>query len=460
MIHSTIVMPNWIADDLKTATHEHDEKAAVLLAGLARTRSGLRLSVREVLWVPDHAYSRRTPRSLSILSEGYVPALTKAEDTGMVPIWLHTHPGHNALGVRSEYDEIVDDELSETFRVRSGARVYASIVISPGDNLMRFSGIVIDGDDVSSLQRMLVVGPRWSLIAAVDVPIEERIPTMFDRQVRAFGGDLQQVLSNLTVAIVGCGGTGSAVGEQLARLGVRSMLLVDPDELSDSNVTRVYGSTPSKVGCPKVQVLGDHLKRIAPDAVIRTVRNKITEQKIARQLTECDVVFGCTDDNAGRLVLSRLSSYYLTPVIDMGVLLSSSSGLLQGIDGRVTVLFPGEACLVCRGRVDLARAQAEQLDSSERESLQAEGYAPELGAIEPAVIPFTSIVASIAVAELIERFVGYGPEPEPGEILARCHEREISTNSRAPTPHHYCDPDAGQFATGDRAPFLGQTWRS
>jgi molybdopterin/thiamine biosynthesis adenylyltransferase len=378
----------------------------------------------------------------------------------MVPIWLHTHPGRNALTVRSEYDEIVDDELSETFRVRSGQSVYTSVVISPGDNLMRFSGIVIDGDDVSSLQRMLVVGPRWSLAAAVDIPVSERIPAMFDRQVRAFGGDLQQILSNLTIAIVGCGGTGSAVGEQLVRLGVRSILLVDPDELSDSNVTRVYGSTPAAVGRPKVEVLSEHLRRIAPDALVSCFQNKITEEKIARKLTECDVVFGCTDDNAGRLVLSRLSSYYLTPVIDMGVLLSSSLGLLQGIDGRVTVLFPGEACLVCRGRVDLARAQAEQLDPSERESLQAEGYAPELGAMEPAVIPFTSMVASIAVAELIERFVGYGPDPEPGEILTRYHEREISTNSRAPTPRHYCDPEGEQLGTGDRTPFLGQTWRN
>jgi molybdopterin/thiamine biosynthesis adenylyltransferase len=235
-------------------------------------------------------------------------------------------------------------------------------------------------------------------------------------------------------------------------------VLIDPDVLSDSNVTRVYGSTPSDVGRSKVDVLAEHLLCIAPGCGAGHIQGTITDEAVAHKLTSCDIVFGCTDDNAGRLVLSRLSSYYLMPVIDLGVLLSSIAGTLQGVDGRVTVLFPGGACLVCRGRIDLARAQAEQMPATERESLQAEGYAPELGNIEPAVVPFTSMVASAAVAELLERFIGFGPDSEPGEILIRFHDREVSTNSRAPNPRHYCDPKAGQLGLGDRTPFLGLTW--
>jgi len=115
---------------------------------------------------------------------------------------------------------------------------------------------------------------------------------------------------------------------------------------------------------------------------------------------------------------------------------------------------------VCRGRIDLERARVEQLDPAEREALQAEGYAPELGEVEPSVVPYTSLVASLAVAEVIERFVGYGPDPEPGEVLARCHDRELSTNARGPNPRHYCNPHDGQLGLGDRTPFLGQTWRA
>jgi hypothetical protein len=122
------------------------------------------------------------------------------------------------------------------------------------------------------------------------------------------------------------------------------LLLIDNDTLSDSNVTRVYGSTPREVGRPKVEVLRDHLMAIAPDLDCAAERGMITVKNVAKTLCASDVVFGCTDDNAGRLVLSRLSTYLLTPVIDLGVLLSSDrTGRLSGIDGRVTTLMPGAA---------------------------------------------------------------------------------------------------------------------
>jgi len=124
----------------------------------------------------------------------------------------------------------------------------------------------------------------------------------------------------------------------------------------------------------------------------------------------------------------------------------------------VTVLAPGYPCLVCRGRIDLARAAAEQLNPAERQRRQDEGYAPELGRVEPAVVAYTTMVAGLAVAELLERLTGYGPDPAPSELLLRAHEREISTNTRGPRSGHYCDPAAAVLATGDTEPFVGQTW--
>lgn len=61
------------------------------------------------------------------------------------------------------------------------------------------------------------------------------------------------------MAVIGCGGTGSSVAEQLVRLGVRYLTMIDPDHVSQSNLTRVYGSTASDVGRPKCQVLAGHL---------------------------------------------------------------------------------------------------------------------------------------------------------------------------------------------------------
>jgi hypothetical protein len=94
----------------------------------------------------------------------------------------------------------------------------------------------------------------------------------------------------------------------------------------------------------------------------------------------------------------------------------------------------------------------------EQAALTAEGYAPELRGIEPAVVAFTSGVASFAVAELLERLIGYGPDPEPGEILLRFHDREISTNVALPKLRHYCHPESNLIGIGDRSPYLGQAW--
>ena len=154
-------------------------------------------------------------------------------------------------------------------------------------------------------------------------------------------------------------------------------------------------------------------------------------------------------------MLSRFAAYFLAPVIDCGVLLTSdASDRLSGIDGRVTVLTPGSACLVCRNRIDLRRAQAEALTPAERRRLQDEGYAAALPGVEPAVVTFTTAIAAIATGELLERLVGYGPEPVPGEVLVRFHEREISTNVAAPRHGHYCDLSGGKLGFGDGEPFL------
>jgi hypothetical protein len=185
----------------------------------------------------------------------------------------------------------------------------------------------------------------------------------------------------------------------------------------------------------------------------------VTVEGAAKVLVGADVIFGCTDDNAGRLVLSRLSYYMLVPVIDCGVLLTSDTeGRMDGIHGRVTVLHPGTACLVCRGRIDLARANSELLTPEERKRLVDEGYAPALGNVEPAVIAYTTLVSAVAVGELIERLAGYGHDPSPSEILLRIHDREMSTNTASPNDRHYCDPAAGRLGRGDTDPFLEQTW--
>ena len=457
----TLVLAEREVAQIDRAAQAPQETAGVLIATSVASADGSeRLLARELVLVPDAAYRRRAADSMIVTSEGYVPALRVAEGLQAIPIWFHTHPGIGSRPLPSAHDAIVDSELAPLFRLRAGSPYYGSLIVSPTESALAFSGSLRTEERVLPITRLWCVGEDWQLLHAVDAQ-EAELSAAYDRNIRALGSAVQAALAALRVAIVGCGGTGSAVAEQLVRLGVRSVLLIDPDSMSLTNVTRVYGSTPDDVGRPKADVLLAHLQRIAPDLDGEALVSKVTVESTARRLIGPDLVFGCTDDNAGRLVLSRAANYLLTPVIDVGVLLTSdAAGNLIGIDGRVTVLRPGGACLVCRNRIDLARAAVEQLRADERQRLQTEGYAPALPGVEPAVVTFTTAVAASAVSELLERMVRYGPRPRPGEILLRLHEREISTNIAVSTPGHYCDVASGKLGAALATPFLEQTWAS
>lgn len=457
----TLAIPETLSEELLSLTQMGVESAGVLLANVVPSSDGgFRLLATELLPVPENAYVVRKRDRLTISSDGYIPALAIAEESESVPIWFHTHVGIGSSPRPSQHDEIVDVELSELFRIRSASEFYGSLVLSSSEGCLSFSGHLESKDGISRIDRLLTVGAHWTLSWHDELSLPP-LKGLYDRNVRAFGGEVQQVLNDLSVAVVGCGGTGSAVAEQLVRLGVRHLTLIDGDKLSDSNTTRVFGSTPADVGAAKVDVLGDHLLRVAPDLELDRRNSMITVERQARALCEADLIFGCTDDNAGRLILSRLSTYMLIPVIDCGVILSNDErGRLNGIFGRITVLHPGAACLFCRNRIDVVRAGSEMMTPNERIRLTDEGYAPALVGIEPAVITFTTLVAATAVSELVERLTGYGCEVPPSEILLRIHDREMSANEQFPMELHYCDPNAHKIGLGLTDPLLDLAWVS
>lgn len=320
------------------------------------------------------------------------------------------------------------------------------------------TGVVPGPDGPVPVGALRIVGNCWRLLLPAG---DDGLGVVFDRQIRAFGPAGQRVLSHLRVGIVGAGGTGSAVFEQLVRLGVGEILIIDPDVINDdgSNVTRVYGSTMADIGQPKVDLADRNADRIGLGTRVTAIKSTINDEATARMLTDCDVVFGCTDDNRGRVTLGRLATWYLIPIIDMGVKLTSTDGTLHGIEGRVTVIQPGGGCLQCRGRINAAALQSEVLNPVEREQRVDEGYAAGLEDRDPAVIAFTTGVASHAVSELLHRTFGLDDEPPSGELIIQFHRREIRRNTRPTRPGHWC-VDPTHLGAGDTVPFLGTTWTS
>lgn len=82
------------------------------------------------------------------------------------------------------------------------------------------------------------------------------------------GEDVQEAICNARVILFGVGGVGSWCAEALVRSGVRHLTIVDFDTVSESNVNRQLMATSRTVGRDKVEVLGERLREISPNAEI------------------------------------------------------------------------------------------------------------------------------------------------------------------------------------------------
>ena len=338
-----------------------------------------------------------------------------------------------------------------------------SITIGPSDadvtvdwSAGRVAGGIPQPDgSVRPIDLLRVVGDRITLLLAGD---GDDVAEIFDRQVRALSDEGQRVLRQLHVGVVGAGGTGSAVCEQLIRLGVGHLTVIDHDVITDTNVTRVWGSTIDDVGTPKVAIVTRSAAAIGLGTTVTPVHDSIANEQAAKALRHCDVILGCTDDNVGRLVLCRLAYVYVIPVIDMGVQIDThDDGRVTAIDGRVTYMVPGLPCLDCRGWIDHERLDAEEIPDDELAELEADGYVVGLDNPDPSVIPYTTAVAAQAIADLLARL--FGLSQVPADQILQFHAHQVRTPGRASHPDHFC-VDPHLIGAGDLEPFLDRPWTS
>lgn len=427
------------------------EGAAYLLCGNSVMEGETRLMVREVHPVAEHHYLVREPYRLSIDSASYASIAKRARALKASVVFVHGHPG--GPDDFSEQDDREEPKLHEFLAARAPGRPHGSFVITPQG---RGAARVWTGHGWAPVARVRVIGGRFRFIDAVadEVPL----PEFFDRQVRAFGPDVQRLLRRLHVGVVGVGGTGSPIVEMLARLGVGMISEFDGDAFDATNVSRVYGSKVKDGGRNKTAISAAHVREIGLGTVVRSYPRHITEEEIAKRLRECDVIFGCTDRHAPRGILVQLALRYLIPIFDTAVKIDAPGEVIRGVFGRVTTIIPGEACLFCRGRITPEMIRLESLSPEEWRVLADEGYAPEIEGNNPAVIPFTTAVAAQAVSEFLHRLTGFmGEERRSSEVLMLFHESSVRTNRTPPEADCLCS-QREIWGRGDGRDFLGLTW--
>lgn len=170
-----------------------------------------------------------------------------------------------------------------------------------------------------------------------------------------------EILDKLRVGIVGVGGGGSHIVQQLAHVGVGCFTLFDPDRIEESNLNRLVGGTLGDVRKKewKARIASRVIRLVNPQA--KVIAEKIRWQERAELLRDCDVIFGCLDRFAARDELERITRRYLIPYIDIGMDVHDDGDHFS-ITGQVALSIPGETCLHCMNilRPDLIALEAAQ----------------------------------------------------------------------------------------------------
>lgn len=268
----------------------------------------------------------------------------------------------------------------------------------------------------------------------------------YDRQVRLFGAEGQEAIEATRVAIVGLGGLGSHLLQQLAYLGVREFVLIDDDCVSESNLNRLIGAVPEDVraGRLKVEVSADLVDDIAPEANVQTLDDVFISEEGFELLRTVHVVFGAVDNETSRLVLNEFCQGHDIPYVDTATDVDIR-GAGAGYGGRVMVSAGGGGCLSCFGLLDQDALDVEQATEDElRQREEVYGVDAEaLDARGPSVVSVNGVIASLAVTEFMNLVTGLR-DPQRHltyngsmGVVSLTADREVDTC-------YYCDGQRGR----------------
>jgi hypothetical protein len=215
----------------------------------------------------------------------------------------------------------------------------------------------------------------------------------FSRQT-FLGSGAQAAFNECTVGVLGLGGGGSHVIQQLAHIGWKRFVIFDPDVVKDVNLNRLVGATEldAKWQVPKVFVAERMIKGIRSDAEVQGHQCRWQDRPLS--LRSCDIVFGCLDGFSERRDAEASCRRYLIPLIDIGLAVHAVPGEAPQMAGQVILSMPGEPCLTCMGFLTDA-------------GLAQEAAAYGAAGPRPQVVWANGVLASTAVGIAVDLVTGW-----------------------------------------------------
>lgn len=141
------------------------------------------------------------------------------------------------------------------------------------------------------------------------------------------------VLKTKTALVVGCGGLGGFVIEELSRLGIGKLMLVDGDSFCESNMNRQLLATYDTLGKMKAQVYAKWLKSTSKSQVY--FMNEFLTKENAFIIDSADIVIDCVDKVYTRKFLASECKARSKVMVH---------GAVEGEEGQAMVIFPEDDC--------------------------------------------------------------------------------------------------------------------
>ncbi|MDX6718701.1 MAG: molybdopterin-synthase adenylyltransferase [Solirubrobacteraceae bacterium] len=254
-----------------------------------------------------------------------------------------------------------------------------------------------------------------------------------DRNELLFGAEGQKRITETKVTVVGNGGLGAAVDQDLAYLGVLDYRLIDGDIVSATSLNRLRGATPADMGRKKVIVAKTMVEAIQPDANVEAIDGWLADAPDA--IAKADVVFGCLDKDIDRVELIKFCIAAGVPFFDLATDVDDRHGPIA-YGGRVLWSGTGERCPFCMDLLDQDGMRRDVLPEAARtDHHRIYGISKDvLDAGGPSVVSINGVVASLAVTE----FMAYATRlREPQPLLTYRAERGIVRQSIDP-PYAGC----------------------
>ncbi len=223
------------------------------------------------------------------------------------------------------------------------------------------------------------------------------------RSIELFGPVGQDALRRTRVAVVGIGGLGTHVVQQLAFLGVGTIAAMDHEDLDETNLNRYVGARHDDPipGTPKVDIAERTVRGIDEGITVVKIREPLVSERAFSAVKASDWAFGCVDTDGPRFILNELCAAYGIKYVDLATDVEPGPPLKYG--GRVFVSDNGDGCLSCLQMLDMKQVNWYLAGEGQREDLaNIYGVSRDLlGRSGPSVVSINGVVASLAVTEFM-----------------------------------------------------------